>query len=212
MVKTLAETLTAEKALIFRIIHRANLPWILQNGLHCRTSAVPDPNFVDIGNPELIARRCSRAVDIEPGGTLDFTPLSPMLLNIRTGWGVQQRRNEEILILVSSLPALEANRVPYVFTDRHAYLATASFSSDRSLLAGFVDFALLRRRDFKADPDDPGKKERYQAEALAYRHVPIAAILGIGCYTPSVSVEIESLCANVGVSVDVVVRTGWYFG
>jgi len=32
-------SLTPEKALIFRITHRDNLPWILEHGLHCRTLA-----------------------------------------------------------------------------------------------------------------------------------------------------------------------------
>ena len=35
----------SEKALIFRIVHRDNLPWIVENGLHCRKSTTVDPNF-----------------------------------------------------------------------------------------------------------------------------------------------------------------------
>jgi len=112
-----AEILSPEKALIFRITHRSNLPWIFQNGLHCRRSDIVDPDFVSIGHPELIERRCHRVVELPPGGTLEdyvsfyFTPFSPMLLNIKTGWGVKQRANDEIVILISSLPALEANNV-----------------------------------------------------------------------------------------------------
>ena len=49
--------LNPEKALIFRIIHRDNLPWVLDNGLHCGNSAIRAPNWVSIGNPEL--RRAS---------------------------------------------------------------------------------------------------------------------------------------------------------
>ena len=85
MVLSLTQTLTPEKALIFRITHRSNVPWILKNGLHCRSSAIVDPNFTGIGNPELIERRRHRKVDILPGGTLEdyvpfyFTPFSPML-------------------------------------------------------------------------------------------------------------------------------------
>ena len=43
--------LSPEKALIFRITHIANAPWILANGLHCRSSAAQDPDFEEIGNP-----------------------------------------------------------------------------------------------------------------------------------------------------------------
>jgi len=84
-----------EKALIFRITHIDNMPWMLINGLHCRNSPDRDPNFVEIGNRDLIGKRASRVVPIHPGGTLSdyipfyFTPCSPMLLNIKTGseWG-----------------------------------------------------------------------------------------------------------------------------
>ena len=94
---TVIPSLTAERAFIFRIVHRNNLPWILANGLHCRSSLVIDPHYVDIGNPDLIGKRNARAVPIAPGGTLSnyvpfyFTPRSPMLLNIKTGYnGVRQ--------------------------------------------------------------------------------------------------------------------------
>jgi hypothetical protein len=134
---TLRDLLNPERALIFRITHRDNLPWILENGLDCRNSDKIDPKFVNIGNPTLISDRHHVGVPIPPGGTLSdyipfyFTPLSVMLLNIKTGYrGIQQRRNDEIAILVCSLPRLAQNGVRFVFTDRHARLAAAEFFGD----------------------------------------------------------------------------------
>lgn len=49
-------SLNPEKALIWRIVHRDNLPWILDNGLYCGHSSVKAPSWVSIGNPELICR------------------------------------------------------------------------------------------------------------------------------------------------------------
>ena len=40
-----------------------------------------------------------------------------------------------------------------------------------------IDWAILRSRDFKRDPEDPGKFERYQAEALIYKYLPIDGVL-----------------------------------
>jgi hypothetical protein len=218
MAKPFSLTLTPERPLIFRITHRANLPWILENGLHCQSAAEPDPKFVSIGNPELIDRRRSRMVPIPPGGTLNdyvpfyFTPYSPMLYNIRTGYaGIPQRKNEEIAVLVSSLPALKGNGVAYVFSDRHAYLQTASFFSDDKDLETAVDFPLLQSRDFNRDPDHPEKFDRYQAEALAHRHVPVSALLGIGCYTSGIKDELEATCSDLAVDVKIVHRAEWYF-
>lgn len=173
------QSLTAEKASIFRIAHRSNVPWILDHGLHCKSSNIPDPNYVEIGNPELIRKRKERAIPIAPKGTLSdylpfyFTPFSPMMYNIRTGYGgLTRRRNDEIVIFKASLRKLEKDGVKLVFSDRHAYLATAQFSSNLEELSR-IDWTILQNRDFKRDPDDPEKVERYQAEALVYRHLPI---------------------------------------
>lgn len=99
-----------EKTLIFRITHIDNVPWILENGLHCETSSTRDDNFRAIGNPGIIDKRRSKAVPKHPGGTLSdyipfyFTPHSMMLYNIKTGYnGLTQFPMSEIAIIVSSL-------------------------------------------------------------------------------------------------------------
>jgi ssDNA thymidine ADP-ribosyltransferase, DarT len=132
-----SKKLTAERALIFRIVHRNNIPWILNNGIHSRNSVISDPNYITIGNVDIIEKRDKKVVSIIPGGLLSdyvpfyFTPFSPMLLNIKTGrGGVIQRPNEEIVILVSSLPRCRQLGLSYVFSDRHAYLEPARFYSD----------------------------------------------------------------------------------
>lgn len=82
----MSNNLNPGKALICRIVHRDNLPWILDHGLHCRSSNLCDPNYVNIGNSELIDRRSHREVPVPPHGTQAdhvphyFTPYSPKLL------------------------------------------------------------------------------------------------------------------------------------
>lgn len=206
-----------EKGLIFRIVHRDNLDWILTNGVHCRSSELVDPNYVDIGNPELIGKRNGRPVPIEPGGTLSdyvpfyFTPRSPMLLNIKTGFnGIRQRRNEEILILVSSLYHIRAQLMQYLFTNGHAYLQTSQFYTDLARLED-IDWAILRASDFKRDNDDLGKFDRYQAEALVHHHVPVGALLGIACCNGAEAAATQDRVGEAGVDLKVVARPGWYF-
>ena len=189
--------LSKEKALIFRIIHRDNIPWLIANGVHCKNSQVRDPEFVSIGNLELIDKRHHRTVTCPPFGTLSdyvpfyFTPHSPMLYNIKTGYGgIRKRFNEEIVILVSSLPVLKSLGAPFVFTDRHAYLSAAQFHSDLSMLDQ-IDWTLLRQRDFRRDPEDPGKLERYQAEALVHQQMQMNALLGIACNSDNVAADVQ---------------------
>lgn len=209
--------LNPEKALIFRIVHVDNVPWILDHEMHCRSSDTVDPNYVNIGKPDLIQARRSRDVPMDPGGTLSdyvpfyFTPFSIMMYNIKTGYDVvEKRRNEEIVIFVSSLHRLRSLDVPFLFTNGHAYTAYVDFFSDLDDLAQ-VDWPLLRARDFRHDPDDPGKKDRYQAEALVHRQVPLGGFLGIGCHDVGVKADLDGQLAERGLNLDVKVTRTWYF-
>ena len=213
----MSETLTPERALIFRIAHRNNVLWIMTHGMHCRNGQRSDPQFVTIGNHDLIESRHSRDVPCNPFGTLSdyvpfyFTPFSPMMLNIKTGrGGARQRPNEEIVIFVSSLPMLREKGVRFLFTDRHAYLSTARFSDNLADL-DWIDWSTLRRREFKKDPEDPAKFERYQAEALAYQHVPMSAILGVVCYDDAVKMKVQQAAEACSQSLQVISRPRWYF-
>jgi ssDNA thymidine ADP-ribosyltransferase, DarT len=213
-----AVLLNPEKARIFRIIHRANLPWVLDHGLHCGNSATLAAKWVSIGNQELISKRASWPVPVPPGGVLNdyvpfyFTPFSVMMHNINTGWGgVTKHPKQDILILVSSLRRVAALGLTFLFSDSHANNSLVTYASDLTEL-GRVDWALLQARDFKRDPvNDPGKVGRYQAEALVHRHCPIEGLSGIVCYTENVKIEIEQALAERGLNLQVIARTGWYF-
>ena len=208
--------LNPEKALIWRIVHRNNLPWILDNGLHCANSGILSPTYVNIGNIELIDKRRHRGVPISPSGTLAdyvpfyFTPFSVMMKNIHSGRGVQQRHNEEIVILVSSLHHVASLGLPFVFTNAHAYPDWTDYYSDLTQL-NEIDWNMLQRRDFKRDPDDPRKMERYQAEALIFQHLPIQGILGIMCYTEILKQQIERTILSKDLKFPIFARPGWYF-
>ncbi|KAB0268474.1 DUF4433 domain-containing protein [Microvirga brassicacearum] len=213
----MSSNLNPQKALIFRIVHRDNVPFILENGVHCRNSKCHDPNYVNIGNPDLIDKRSGRALPSPPGGTLSdvvpfyFTPYSPMLYNIRTGYaGIVKRANEEIMILVSSLHKLVKEEKPFIFSDRHAYLAAANFYSDIARLDQ-IDWSILQRRDFKRDVDDPGKVERYQAEALVLNMMPCEALLGVVCYNDLVAAGLKNRISKRGLTLPVHVKPSWYF-
>jgi hypothetical protein len=73
--------LTPAKALIFRITHIANVPWLLDNGLHCPNSDLRDPSFRRIGNLDLIAKRENRVVPIAPVTSPPPSLLSKCLLD-----------------------------------------------------------------------------------------------------------------------------------
>lgn len=212
--------LTPEKALVFRITHRNNVPWILSNGQWSRNSGHLDPDFVTIGNTDLIEGRVNKLVPIPPGGVLGdyvpfyFTPCSPMLLNIVTGTTVQRREKVEIVVLISSLHAVVEHERPFVYTDRHAYLQYLSeknYSNNLDDLPRMIPWNLLQSRDFRRDPEDPEKSERYQAEALVYEHLPAEALLGIATYNEEVADRMRKWSNEYGLNLHVHVRPGWFF-
>lgn len=209
--------LNPEKALIWRITHRQNIPWILANGLHAGNGAVRSQNWMTIGNEDLINRRGHRTVPLPPEGVLNdyvpfyFTPFSPMMYNIYTGrGGVKKVSNTDIVILVSSMYRVAEIGLPFVFTDRHAYPVTTNYYNNLADLTA-IDWALLQQRNFQRDPDDPEKVERYQAEALIHRHMPINALLGAVCYTHQVQQELQEQADELEVKLDVRCIPSWYF-
>jgi hypothetical protein len=209
--------LNSEKALIWRIIHRDNLPWILDNGLYCGNSGILSPDWVNIGDPELIDKRAAHPVPLPPNGVLNdyvpfyFTPFSVMLKNIHSGWsGIEKRSNEEIIILVSSLPHLKKQGLSFLFTDSHAYCQCATFYDNLSDLDK-IDWKILQQRDFARDLKDPAKIERYQAEALIHQHCPVTGLLGIVCYTEQLKTQIDQQLRDRSLNLDVHTRTKWYF-
>ncbi len=211
---TIADKLNPEKALIFRIVHRDNVPWILDNGLHAR-NGLACPTYRNIGNVDLINRRAHRVVPVAPGGTLNdyvpfyFTPYSIMLYNIVTGYNVAKVTREEIVIFVSSLHHVAGLGLPLVFTNQHAYPVMANYYTDLAQLDQ-VDWPLLQSKNFKHDPDDPAKKERYQAEALVWQQLPTSALLGVGCYTIQVEQQLQAEIAARGLPLQTLVRPNWY--
>lgn len=211
-----SEILNPSKAMIWRIVHRDNLPWILDHGLYSGNNHNFCPNWVSIGNPDLTKKRAVHPVPLTPHGYLNdyvpfyFTPFSPMLLNIKSGRGVTQRSNDEIVILISSLYRVQKLDLDFVFTDMHAYYQWASFYHHLKDLDK-IDWPILQARDFSRDYDDPQKFERYQAEALIYQHCPINALEGIICYNRVVKAEIQAQLDARKMDLGVFVKSGWYF-
>lgn len=217
MARALKDLINPDRALVFRITHRDNVRWALENGLHCRNSTVRQPDFVRIGNSELIEKRNGRVIPIEPRGTLSdyvpfyFTSLTPMFLNINTGYrGIRQYPNSEIVILVSSLRRLSQRSVPFIFSDRHAYMNAARFSSDLDDLDR-IDWDILQRRDFKRDNEDLEKVERYEAEALVWKHLPVENITGLGVINEREQIRIAQLVKDAGLNVPVRVVPELFF-
>jgi hypothetical protein len=97
--------------------------------------------------------------------------------------------------------------IPFIFSDRHAYLKTALFSSDLADLNRII-WPVLQERNFRKD--DLDRFEKYQAEALVHRHVPLIALIGIVCYDQTVASSVQADAAAKQVDLKIVARREWY--
>src|SRR2546429_3689074 len=112
--------------------------------------------------------------------------------------------------MVSSLHRLTEKGVTFLFTDRHAYLVAAQFYCDLARLDQ-IDWGMLQRRDFKNDPEDPSKKERYQAEALVHKHLPVGALSGFVCYNDEALNVVTAALTARQQTTKLVKKPDWYF-
>jgi hypothetical protein len=86
----------------------------------------------------------------------------------------------------------------------------ASFFSDLARL-DCIPWELLRNRDFKKDISDPGKFERYQAEALVQRCLPVNGLSGIMCYGNAQKIALQAEIEKRGRSLQIAVKPECYF-
>jgi hypothetical protein len=141
-------------------------------------------HYRNIGHRSLIDNRGQAAITIEPGGVLnDYIPFyfhykMPMLYQIYGGLVKDYTgKQEEIIYLVTTAEKIAELKAPFIITDRHAYLAHKSV---------YNELQDLRKLSWDVITDDTWyyqysdlRKELKQAEFLIYRHVPVAALLGI---------------------------------
>jgi hypothetical protein len=134
-----------------------------------------------------------------------------MAFNIHTGHrGIEQVPNNELVILVSSFHQISSLGLHSVFTDQHAYRAMAQYFTDPVHL-NVIDWTILQARDFKTDPNDPGKTDRYQAETLIWKYLPVDALLGICGNSTMVQQHIEKELTQRGLTVKAYTKEDWYF-
>ena len=168
----------AQHLFIYRMTHIDNVPFIVQNGLWSKLSPVQDPNFIPIGNPDIIDKRTNKTVVvIPPGGVLgEYVPFyfsghSPMLLNITTGYGVKRFLQKDIVFLVCDVYEIVNAGIPYCFTDGNATKAISKFYNNLSGLQE-LDWKCISTTLWKNTEDDYDRVRKKMSEFLVKEHIP----------------------------------------
>jgi len=122
--------------------HIENVPHILKQGITHKNSPNANPNYVAIGDENLIDTRATRQVNISNGNRSqsfgkvalgDFIPFyfgvrMPMLYVMQYGCnGVKKILPEDIVYLVCKLSDICQTEIKYFFSNKHAVDAFALF-------------------------------------------------------------------------------------
>ncbi len=210
--------INVNKAFCFRITHRDNLPHILTHGVLTKNHPNADPNFVSIGNLEIIDVRSTTSVRIQGLGNIGdyvpfyFTPRSLMLFNIITGYYAPKfpRRKKEEIIVIRCLIQDLAKRPKWFFTDGQANDGETSHFSDINKLDK-IDWTSIQNSKFSKSDGDYDRQRRYQAEFLVHESVPTNLIEAICVYNESMAVWVKSLISQAGLNIPVHIHKPYFF-
>ena len=206
---------------ILRFIHIDNLHIYLRRaGIHSPNDTPQDGLvYRPIHNVDVQAKRRHTPIPCGPGGTVHdyvpfyFGPLSPMMLNLKTGRVPGYDEGQESLIyLVSTAEALHNAGTEFVFSDGHGIAMFTEWFDDLAEL-GKVDWTTVGARYWSDTLEDMDRQRRKQAEFLAHRFVGWSLVDEIVAFDKSRKTEIESILGTYKLShrPTVSVHRDWYY-
>lgn len=201
---------------IYRIIHRNNLQILIDENKLCSPNAGINPNYISIGETDLIRQRGSKQINIEPYGVMRdyisfyFGTRSPMLYCIKNGFNVQRRLQNEIIYLITTLEKLTELNCRFVFTDGHSFAAYTQFFNDIRYL-NQIDWSAVKLRQWSNTEADPDRKRRKEAECLVFQEMPFSAITSIAVYNQEAYNYILDVLQRNNLNIPVKIEISWYY-
>ena len=206
-----------KNALIFRLTHHANLEFTLRNGMYCCNSTNADPNYINIGHRNLIDKRGRRKVSLPPDGVLnDYVPFyfsirSPMLYSIyKKNVDGFSGKQSDIIYLVSSVEKILEAKIPFVFTDGHAYEMISRFYNQITDIDK-VDWEIMGAKYWNNTDQDNDRMRRRMAEFLAYQFVPSNCILAVVVYDEKIKNIVDSIQNKCNTNIKTIIKRNWYY-
>lgn len=199
--------------------HIRNLPIILsEGGLWCdRQAKQRGLTQQSIGHTNIKERREKWPVGCSPGGCLcDYVPFyfhhhSPMLYVISRG-GVEGYASgqDEVIYLTSSTAAVDANNLPFVFTNGHAAMALTAQYQDLDDLSK-LDWVAIRATWWKNTSGDGDKERRKQAEFLVHDFMPWPLVTEIVVKTQDMAAQVSAHLQGQSHAPELKIMSAWYY-
>jgi hypothetical protein len=204
---------------IYRIMHVQNLPGVIDAGcIKCENQRLMvGSDYRSIAHQNIQARRHQTVVACGSGGTIHdyvpwyFAPCSPMLYaNHKGNVATNPDGQQAIIYLVSTLEAVVAAGLPFVFTDGHAIMFNSNFYADLGHLDK-VDWPLMQSKYWHAIDTDPDRPRRRQAEFLVHQSFPWNLVEEIAVYDEGRHAEVRTCLQAAVHQPNVRLRRAWYF-
>lgn len=206
-------SLEIEKIWLYRIVHIHNVEYILRNGMFTKHHIEADPDYINIGDITLIEQRDDYPVPVNPpNGTLGdyipfyFGPLSPMLLNIKTGYrGIIKRPQSDIVYICCKFASVKQHCKAWCFTDGHPKnVLTRFYNSEDSFHE--IDWNMVRARYWRPVDEDYDRMRRKQAEFLVKDFLPVQCINCLVVYNEEKRAYIQDLVSTLNLNVNILVN------
>ena len=190
------------------MVHWHNVEYILQNGICAREHPNADPDYINIGHRQLISDRHTHPIPLENAGNLgEYVPFyfaghSPMLLKIKSGHGVEQLPQKDIVFIVCKFDEIENSDLEYVFTDRNAKLFVANFYTQSEDLDK-LKWECIQAKHWNNDEDNYSRQDYKQAEFLIRNLVPVEFIAALVVKNEERKAYFEDLITKLALNIKV---------
>ncbi|MDE5757755.1 MAG: DUF4433 domain-containing protein [Allobaculum sp.] len=197
----------------FRITHIDNIPHIEKCGLVHANSPLRDPNYVSIGDTEVIGIRAHRNVkgyNLSEYIPFYLGPRSPMLYVIQNGYnGVQRISAEQIAYCIIRLEDIVNSTKECIFTDGHALSILTKFYGREKLgqISEIVNFGDVYSSQWNLEAD-LDLKRRKEAELLIKDDLEPQFVRGYVVYNETAK---QRLVSSGIEEKKIVVNSGYYF-
>ena len=197
----------------FRLTHINNIPYVVRCGLVRADSPLRDPNYVSIGDSQVIGIRAGRDVKgyhLNEYIPFYFGPRSPMLYVIQHGYnGVARVEAENLVYCVIRLDDLIHDNIDCLFTDGHALSAFTLFYQKNMLTR--IDEIVKYDDVFSSQWNievDLDLKRRKEAELLVRQDLPAQYVRGFVVYN---EIAKQRLISSSVAPEKIVAVPGYYF-
>jgi ssDNA thymidine ADP-ribosyltransferase, DarT len=206
--------------LAYHFTHFSNLAQIERDGELRSDSLVSRSGglSVEVGDPDLKAKRRQFVVPVPPGGVLAdyvpfyFAPRSPMLFRAANGRvpGFDGGQDALVFVVVELDSLILAGR-SVVVTDGHPIARLTRFLPDRASIEEGVDWELMAEPRWANTNLDGDRLRRRQAELLVNSGVRLGEVLGFAVRTAETQQLVAEVLSSSGfANLPVLVRPGFY--